>query len=275
MAHLLLRPVFLVLSCFLLPVVYAYESSLFSSLTQHQMKRGQGEPAAVQRGKVAVGALPGRFAKNEDGTSKKWPVLEGYSRVNVCSGAPGQNKQLSPMLLGPITAKKHGWTDEDHGEKLYGVKRPFHARNLENMWQSSKVWEGEEDSTTKMPGKAWYERRQRLWRDTKGHRWVKKGKDASGNRNIALYQMWGARKLSYLEARRHIYCPIYSELVQQTDAYKKLEQRLQKGENLLLLGFDGYPQGQRTWKECFEDISKPFGHEQTLACLLQGVAPWK
>jgi hypothetical protein len=89
-----------------------------------------------KRGLVAVDCLPGRFAKNPDGTSKKWPVLPGYSRVNVCSGAPGINKQLSPMLLGPVKVKEHGWgkAEDDHGEKVYQVKRPRRVRNLENLW---------------------------------------------------------------------------------------------------------------------------------------------
>ena len=86
------------------------------------------------RGQVAVDRLPGRFQKHPDGSNVKWPVLEGYARVNVCSGAPGKNKQLSPMLLGPIAVKEHGWSEQDHGEQLYGVQRPKRARNLENLW---------------------------------------------------------------------------------------------------------------------------------------------
>lgn len=71
--------------------------------------------------------------------------------------------------------------------------------------QASKVWQGEEDPDTGIPTREWFERRIQYWSDPKGHRWIKKGKDASGNRNIALYSLWGTQKLSYLEARRRIY----------------------------------------------------------------------
>jgi hypothetical protein len=141
--------------------------------------------------------------------------------------------------------------------------------------QASKVWEDEE-AADGLPTKEWYERRAKLWADKKGHRWVKKGKDKSGNKNIAKYSLWGkSKKLSYLEARRRIYAPIYSAHVRQTEAYKELEKMHKEGVNLLLLGFDGYNRDGKTWKECFEDISKPFGHEQCLAAMLEGAAPWE
>jgi hypothetical protein len=85
-------------------------------------------------GQVIVDKLPGRFSKNPDGTPKKWPDKEGFKRINVCSGAPGKWKQLSPMLLGPIDTDAWGWKDDDTGERLRGVKRVRYAQNLENLW---------------------------------------------------------------------------------------------------------------------------------------------
>jgi hypothetical protein len=86
-------------------------------------------PVAKGRGKVLVDKLPGRFS------GKKWPVVEGYKNVNVCSGAAGSWKQLSPMLLGPISPTKWGWnSEEDYGKKTYGITMPLVARNLENLW---------------------------------------------------------------------------------------------------------------------------------------------
>ena len=54
---------------------------------------------------------------------------------------------------------------------------------------------------------------------------LKKGKGK--NINIAKYSLWvdqktnKVRELTYLEARKAIYCPLYEKLVKKTDAYKK------------------------------------------------------
>jgi hypothetical protein len=163
--------------------------------------------SARTRGRVVVDKLPGRYS------GKKWPVRDGYYRVNCTSGAPGVWKQLSPMKLGPITVSRHGWNHkEDSGEQIYNVKMPLQATNLENTWQASKVWNGESelrvesstDLNTKYstPSKEFFTRRAAVWADEKAHRWIKKGTDASGNKNIPLYSLWGAQKLSYIEARK-------------------------------------------------------------------------
>jgi hypothetical protein len=124
-----------------------------------------------------------------------------------------------------------------------------------------------------MPLEEFFTRRATGWQDSKGHRWVKKSKGP--NPNIPLYSLWGDQKLSYLEARRRIYCTIYAALVVQTDAYKRLEAMLAMGENVQLLGYDGYNRGNKTLLECFNDTSRPFGHEQVLECLLLGEKPWE
>lgn len=232
-----------------------------------------------KRGIVKVDKLPHRMS------GQKWPEREGFQRINCTSGAPGIWSQLSPMKLGPVRVSEHGWKhSEDHGEQVHGVEMPLTASNLENLWQASKAWEGEAeqlkstgtlDERFSMPSKEFFERRRAIWNDEKAHRWVKKGKDKSGNKNIPLYSLWGSKKLSYIEARKAIYCPIYAQLVKKTVAYKRLEAMLDEGKNILLLEYDGYDRGDKSLEECLNDGSRPFGHGLVLECLLTGQEPWK
>jgi len=205
-----------------------------------------------ERGKVSCDKLPHRFAPKS--VDKSWPLREGYKNVNCCSAAPGINKQLSPMKLGP-------YTYEHPGEGTFGIT------NLENLWQFSKVFVGEENPKTKRPTSEFFDRRKNGWKDTKAHRHVKRDK--------CLYSYWKGEKLSYMEARRKIYCPLYAEKVVETEAYKKIKKLVDDGYNVQILGFDGYDYEGKTLKECFEDVSKPFGHELVLCCLLTDNLVWE
>lgn len=221
------------------------------------------------RGLVRVGKHPGRFS------GQGWPELVGFTRINVTSGSKGIWKQLSPFHLGPIEVSKYGWNHAtDPGEKVRQVEMPLIATNVENVWQASKVWTGEENAIDKIPIKEFFTRRSAVWTDPKAHRHIKKGKGP--NKNVPLYSLWGTQKLSYVEARKKIYCPIYSDLVKKTEAYKELERRVSQGENLLLIEYDGYDEVQekKSLSECLNDASRPFGHGLVLKCLLTGEEPW-
>jgi hypothetical protein len=220
------------------------------------------------KGEVACDKLPHRFSGN------KWPEKEGFKTINVCSSSRSFGKGLSPMIIGPIKIDDY-LTEEQRGNDGYEVAIPTRATNIENLWQFSKVWDGEHDENNDKPKKEFFERRNKGWADKKPHRWVKKGKDSNGNRNISKYSWWAGEKLSYLEARRKIYCPIYAAEVIKTDSYKQLKKLNDDGYNLLLIGYDGYDPNGKTLKECFNDISRPFGHELVLLCLLKGEKPWE
>ncbi|EFC48496.1 predicted protein [Naegleria gruberi] len=208
------------------------------------------------KGDVRCDKLPGRFSKG----NKKWPIVTGYKNVNCCSGASGIFKELSPMKLGPY--------EYEHGSEKCTIT------NLENLWQFSKVFPGEEEQVrndngqlTKVPNSEFFERRTKGWKDEKAHRHVKREKP--------LYSWWKGEKFNYMQARRKIYCPLYAEKVVETEAYKKLEEMVNSGMNIQILGFDGYNYDGKTLKECFEDTSKPFGHELVLCCLLKNQRVWE
>jgi hypothetical protein len=60
-------------------------------------------------------------------------------------------------------------------------------------------------------------------------------------------------KLSYIEARKEIYLPIYTDLVRKQKQFEELKERLSKGENLLIIEVDGPHQ------ESLEYYKKKYG----------------
>ncbi|KAF0973511.1 hypothetical protein FDP41_008215 [Naegleria fowleri] len=204
------------------------------------------------------------------------PDLEGFTIVNCCSTSSDKfYKQLSPMLLGPYEYQmnpEHDYALSEH--KHSKIEKTIQVYNSENLWQFSKVWPGEEEvdrlTGQTRPNKTFFDRRMEGWNDKKAHRWVKKGEKP-------LYAWWKGQKLDYMQARRAIYCPLYAEKVIHTEGYKKLENLLKRGDNLLILGYDGYDYHAEgmTLDDCFNDVSRPFGHELVLCGLLTGQYVWQ
>lgn len=98
--------------------------------------------------------------------------------------------------------------------------------------------------------------------------------------------------IGYIESRKHIYLPLYCKLVRQEEQFKELKNRLNKGENLLIIEVDGphqesmnYYQEQYNVDNYFienntmlitpknidimlNDIKHPFGHGYCLGMAL-------
>lgn len=64
-------------------------------------------------------------------------------------------------------------------------------------------------------------------------------------RHKCLYTLWNEDgewvKLPYILARKKIYCKVYTELVQTTDAYKQLKELYDKGQSLQICEIDVRP----------------------------------
>ena len=218
-----------------------------------------------KRGNIRVLKLYHRFAK-VDVELKKWPIIEGYERYNVCKGSKYQD--LSPMKLGPVY-----------------VDGKLFAKNIEDGWQCSKVWPFHIEQ-----GPYWlkyWEKWSELGRmsnQARRHRNPNRGKTRHINKNVPLYSLFKGEKLGYKEARKKMYIPWYEELVVKTDAYKDLLNRHLSGIDLVLLEFDGLDRNnprqnvdltEDKLKELIEDDSRPFGHGLVLAAMLLGYPVWR
>lgn len=249
--------------------------------------RGDGiilKMSEAPRGAAHCGKIPGRFS------GRPWPEVAGVdnkNRFNVCSWSKQVVDKadpmtaaftLSPMFIGPFPVTP------DHNT----------VTNIENFWQASKVWPGEETPGGSGPNSDWYERRKTIWQDKFAHRHIKRNRkrpspgDGPVNPNVPLYSWWCGRKLKYHDARVRMYIPMYAEYVQQTPAYRALEAKVAAGESVLLVGHDGYDGAhtkahmeellRRGFRETDRDddgTSVPFGHELVLCCLLNGTPVWE
>ena len=197
---------------------------------------------------VICDKLPNRFAPK--GESKKWPSVDGYENINVCSAQPKTRiyRQLSPFVLGPVMTP--------NGDI---------STCLENLWQGSKVFPGDDINENGVarpfPNSDWFKRRQEIFSSTKAYRHI------PGKKGIKpLYHWWGGKPLDYITARKEIYIPLYIELAKKTIAYQRLEEKVGKGEKIQILGFDG--RKFIDLKKEIENLLQPFGHELVLCMML-------
>lgn len=210
-------------------------------------------------GDVKCAKLPKRFS------SSKWPVIKNYKNINVCSSSKTFYKYLSPFLLGPITIK----TVDYEGNVILQ-----NCEKFENLWQSLKVWDNDLDKDYKIM-KSWYDRKNKYFLDKKSHRHIENKRNCKTMFHLWVDQETGkVERLNYIDARKKIYCPIYESLVKNLSYYQNLEKLVNNGTNVQILGYDGYDFTGKTLNECFDDVSKPFGHELCLVGMLKNIRPW-
>ncbi|CAF0779268.1 unnamed protein product [Rotaria sordida] len=198
-------------------------------------------------------------------TNENWLVynVTSTTKEKWCS-------EFSPFFLGPIEL----YSNNKDGKM-------FIAKNMENAWQFCKVYKQFTDTDGYSPSQAYWQWAENGWNDSKPHRFPL-GRKASK----PLYSLWNGKKLNYIEARKIIYAPLYAKYVEQTDAYKKLndiyikyccEDKNDKHKKpMALLDFDGWDHlGQGYTLEQVINMPKPkMGHAFVLAGLLENNLFW-
>jgi len=210
-------------------------------------KRGKVYISSIQRGKLQ-------------------PRLEGVKNVNVTSGSMNKfdgasAKEMSPMYLGPV------------GDCLL----------FENYWQYGKKFKelGHAVSRDK-----WLKFRERGCKRKKGDRhpsgtkskevlyqYEKNGKTFNKWRYYVAYiAEYGGIEMGYIEARKRVYVPVYSELVSETNAFKGLKKLVDSGQSVMILDYDGPKKTtevtEKVLRTALNDPSRPFGHGYVIASLL-------
>lgn len=172
----------------------------------------------------------------------------GHTVINTTSRSTDWGKEFSPFTLGPVDLYNDHW-----------------AENVENAWQFTKVYSEHVDFKGEIKLKEYMKWATKGWEDTYAHRYP------MGKGRAPLYSWWDGEKLSYVEARKKIYAPIYSQAVIQTDAFKRLKEMYHNEEPFVLVDFDGYDyiREGKTLKEVMNDPHKKMGHAFVLAMLLQ------
>jgi hypothetical protein len=173
--------------------------------------------------------------------------------INTTSRSYTWSRGLSPFYAGPCD--------------LYGI---YVAQNMENAWQYAKVYEKHVDSDGN-PTEDYFMWAQWGWNKKTADRYPM-GKGAK-----PLYSYWDGQKLPYIEARLKIYAPLYAKAVEKTDAFTKLKEKYDAGEEIWLWDFDGYDFRKKgmTFEEVLLNEKKKMGHAFVLAMMLEGNRVWE
>ena len=156
------------------------------------------------------------------------------------------------------------------------------SQTFERAWQCSKVFAGFADSSGN-PLPEWFAWRDRMWADASNddHMAIRfpAGKE-NANAKKTLYSYWKVdgefKRLGYIDARKHIYLPLYAKAVVKTEAYRRLVELRDSGKNLMLIDFDGYNPwhphyGFTSYNDVIHCPLLKMGHGFVLAMLLDGV----
>jgi hypothetical protein len=183
------------------------------------------------------------------GPKDKKDAPPGSFVVNTTSCSKNWSRGLSPFILGPVN--------------LYGG---YISRTVEAGWQRSKTYPCHVDEHGN-PTQAYFDWAKQGWDNPRAERYPM-GKGA-----IPLYSWWDGKKLSYVEARRQIYIPLYVQAVRHTDAFAQLKNLSSIYDDTYLWCFDGYNHRKlgMTYDQAIDCPDRKFGHSFCLAMLLDGV----
>lgn len=228
------------------------------------------EKRARTRGKVAVAKY---YYRN-----RKVATMEGYMSVLIHSSDRG--------IGGPLS--------------------PFHLKNekgqlMENVWQFSKLypvvhkqtqkeWTHPEEVHGDPPNEAYWKWREKGMNHPRAVRYPNGYK---GRHECICAITDDGQRLDYIASRNAIYCDFYVRHALQHPSFVALKERLESGENILLVEVDGPDYGLKfepytrisaaspglnmdedTIKMLLNDTRKPFGHGYVIAALLLDGAEW-
>lgn len=163
-------------------------------------------------------------------------------RIETTSRSTDWSKGLSPFVL--------------PAGHLYAN---YSATNIENAWQYSKVYLEHIDESGE-PTEEYFKWAQDGWSKKYAVRYPM-GKGAKPE-----YSYWNGEKLSYIEARKKIYAPLYSRALLKSNAYRILKSICTEAKNsnqdVYLVDFDGYNHIEEniSFKDVINNPDRKFGH---------------
>lgn len=178
------------------------------------------------------------------GLTKRPEFVNTTSRTKV-----DWQRDLSPFHLGPSALYK-------------GAVVP-RASNVENAWQFAKVY-AKHVGADGLPTQEYFDWARGGWTHRRAIRYPM-GKGA-----VPEYSWWEGEPLSYVEARKRIYVPLYTRAVMATRGFAKLCDLYREGGELVLWDFDGYDHHEldMTLKDVLNDPTRKMGHAFVLAMIL-------
>lgn len=168
--------------------------------------------------------------------------------INTTSRDKQFGRDLSPFYL-------RTKIETNDGEKI--------TTCVENAWQYSKVYSQFVNNDTILP--EYFQWAKNGFLSTRANRYP------MGKNKIPLFFLWKGERLGYIEARKKIYIPLYSQAVEQTTAFKFLKRLNNSGQDIILLDFDAYDHRKlnMSWEEVINCKTRKMGHAFVLAMLLE------
>lgn len=185
--------------------------------------------------------------------------------IDTTSGS-SKYKDLSPFILGPCQTYVRQETEYYAGM----VSEPcyVYARNFENLWQYSKVYQCHiiPGSIPPMHNNEWYMWRIQGWRNPRAVRYP------MGKGVKPVYLHWKRQNMDYITARKRVYAPEYTKNVIKTGSFKLLQDIYKSDYNIVLLDYDAYDHRKlgMTLKDVINNPDKKCGHAFVLMMILTG-----
>jgi hypothetical protein len=181
---------------------------------------------------------------------RKLKPKRGIIVVNTTSSS-GDGADFSPFLLGPCNLYHH------KGKLL-------RSENMENAWQFAKVYR-EHYKDGKIT-EAYWRWALKGWADERAHRYP------MGKGRKPEFSLWRGQELSYIDARKKIYGPLYAEQVTQTEGFEWLKNHYDGNyaKKIVLLDYDAYDHKAlgKTLSQVLNDPMRKMGHAFVLMMLL-------
>ncbi len=207
----------------------------------------------MDRGEIRVG----RIIYN-NGTPTH-PTYEGFTPIVILTKS-SRYGSLGPYVL-----------ENDQGEIMENIwqfskvyKDVPKTRLTYSRWDSTVIWNHPAEVHVK-DGKildAYWKWRKKGMKNIYPVRYPVGWKD----RHKCLYALKkkGGKPLSYIEARKEIYLPLYAEMIQKQKQFLELKKRLKNGENLLLIEVDGPHQESLEYYKFTYDVNDNFIKNDTI-----------
>jgi len=215
--------------------------------------------------------------------AKPYPSLPGYEVIPAWSRGRAPYKQLSPMLLGPVIVNEPlyqgqplpGFMINPNGQDAQATVKIF-----ENYWQGSKIYKVDlinPNNPVELNNlkPEFFRRRAEIFSSDKAiRRALPKAKYG-----VPISSFYGGYIMDYITSRKLVYCPYYYFLTQNHPVYLQIKNLHQQGQNLIIVGPDGYDENVELNREKLSELLNRtdiiFGHELVLCCMLLNYLVWQ
>jgi hypothetical protein len=216
------------------------------------------------KGSLRVGRMTYDSSTSEGGLQRGnkpiYPSYPGFTPVIVLTKSSPYGE------LGPYVLK-----DEEGRimENIWQFSKVYawvpKTQQKYSRWDSTLIWDYPEEvhmTNGKLNSKYW------KWRDQGMHNEypVRYPVGNTKHRKECLYCLKekDGKELNYVEARKEIYLDVYGRLVKQQPKFKKLQERLKNGENLLIIEVDGpHQESLEYYKETY-GVDNNFINQHTI-----------